>query len=121
MDYFSHPYWNIYDSYLQSYYLPQWLANSTTVLYKCKHGKMCKQKHKTCMFIHPGQVGYQHAHYYQSTIPCQYESDSSACRLKCGHSNGRYCPFLHCSHRSMELTSIRCPRLDCQRHCPHCI
>lgn len=110
-----HPSWNVYKAYTESEYLQP----SSIATFKCMYGKTCE--HQQCTYLHPGQAGYHTAPYYQSETPCQYETETSACRLKCGASNGRYCPYLHCRHASMEFISIRCPRPDCQRHCPHCI
>ena len=114
-----HPSWNVYESYMESKYIPYWIQTTTMITYKCRFGRMCEEFQ--CSYLHPGEAGYRSSPYLQSTTPCQYETDVSACRLKCGESNGRYCPFLHCKHASMEFISIRCPRPDCQRHCPHCI
>lgn len=109
-----HPSWNVYLSYLEQDYF-----QTIPVTYKCRWGYSCENT--SCSHVHPGQAGYRSAPYYQNNIPCQYESETSACKLKCGQSNGKYCPFKHCEHKSMEHIAIQCPRPDCQRHCPHCI
>jgi len=119
MAYSTHPSWNVYEAYMESEYLPEWLSTASLVTYKCRKGRTCEDGQ--CTFLHPGQAGYRKSGYYQSMTPCHYETDISACRLKCGEANGRYCPYLHCSHDSMEFISFCCPRPDCQRHCPHCI
>ena len=115
-----HPSWNVFMAYMEEEnFLPEWIQTSEPATYKCSWGRECVDP--SCGYIHPGQYGYRYAPYYESKTKCYYETETSACRLKCGQSNGRYCPFLHCSHTSMEHLSIQCPRPDCQRHCPHCI
>ena len=114
-----HPSWNVFMSYLENDHLPNLVQNIANETFKCSWGSVCEDN--DCCYVHPGEPGYRYAPYYESNTKCHYETDTSACRLKCGQSNGRYCPFKHCSHASMEHLSIQCPRPDCQRHCPHCI
>ena len=111
--------WTVYPYWYMETYVKDWLDATERQPYKCIGGRDCH--HELCEYLHPGQLGYRNASYYQSSIPCKYETDESACRLKCGLANGRYCPYLHCSHKKMEHIAIQCPRPDCQQHCPQCI
>ena len=116
-----HPYWSVFTMFKeekdQSQPVPAYTVNTWT--YKCTWGDTCHNEE--CMYLHRGQQGYFTAPYYQSKVPCKYETEESACRLKCGQSSGKYCPFQHCTHESMVHITIQCPRKDCQRHCPQCI
>ena len=87
--------------------------------FKCRWGTYCNDS--DCLYIHPWQYGYHRAKYYQSTIPCKHETEETACRLKCGQKNGKYCPFLHCSHKNRFHLTITCVSFDCQGHCPDCL
>ena len=114
-----HPSWNVYVRYMEEDFLPEWLETLDTFTYKCKWGRTCTDKY--CEYIHPGQAGYSSSPYYESNVPCRYETESTSCKLKCASSVGVYCPFSHCKHTSHEHLSFLCAKPDCQRHCPKCI
>ena len=103
---------------VQQVFIKAYLAQHTQ--YKCIQGSTCNQRQGMCPHLHPGQEGYESVKYYQSDIHCKYESESTACRKKCGQANGRYCPYKHCDHKNFELITIRCFSPYCQRHCPYC-
>ena len=86
-------------------------------LYKCKWGSSCFQGQ--CQYVHPTQKYYNYATYYTNPVLCRYETANTTCRQKCVNTNGRYCPFQHCTHGSHEVTM--CSREACVGHCPKCI
>ena len=85
--------------------------------YRCKWGTYCYSPY--CLFVHPNENEYEATPFISLSQPCIYQSDTSACRLKCSSPSGRYCPFFHCLHSFKE--TILCTRNDCQGHCPSCI
>lgn len=90
---------------------------ATTTIYKCRHGTACNNY--SCTHLHPYEAGYNEACYYEQSIPCPYETETTACRLKCGSKSGKYCSYTHCPHLTRE--TVRCFLPDCQKHCPRCI
>lgn len=115
----KHNSWNMYVTslYTENEYKPMITAENKNV-YKCIWGVFCKNE--DCIHLHPSEYGYVNAPYFQNEKKCLYESETTCCRIKCGNNNGRYCPFTHCSHSGMEYISMKCPKPDCQRHCPKC-
>jgi hypothetical protein len=87
------------------------------LLYKCKWGSTCFQP--TCIYMHPGQKEYEKATYYKNNIACKYETRYTSCKNKCGHTDGKYCPFMHCTH--MNNNKILCLKPRCQQHCNVCL
>lgn len=87
--------------------------------YKCMNGTKCKNS--MCTHLHPFDDGYIYAPYFQSDQVCPYETETTACRLKCGAKTGKYCYFSHCTHDGMTHMTMSCFLSDCQRHCPQCI
>ena len=85
--------------------------------YKCKWGSSCFQTN--CPHVHPFQRGYKDAPYFYHHVPCRYETQFTACKQKCGHPSGKYCPFRHCTHGTK--TVVPCNRPFCQGHCQQCI
>jgi hypothetical protein len=85
--------------------------------YRCKWGMYCHHSH--CLYVHPYEKEYDETFFMSLQQPCKYQSESSACRLKCSSLSGRYCPFFHCLHSNKEV--IQCTSQDCQGHCPSCI
>jgi len=87
------------------------------LIYKCKWGSSCFQP--SCIYIHPGHKEYDNASYYKNNSYCKYETTYTSCKNKCGHIDGKYCPFTHCTHIDTKSTS--CMKTRCQRHCMLCL